>query len=113
MPFLFYCQVLDFFQVVLYNRLIGFPGLPSLSLTSIEVCHSEMGEAVGVFNLKAEFIPLGTILGIDESHSEVVSDDSKNWGTNRHEVVMALSIDIFFKYLQKNKPDLSLSNVWI
>ena len=35
---------------------------------------SRMGEAAGVFTLKAQFIHLGNILGVDESHAEELSD---------------------------------------
>jgi len=33
-----------------------------------------MGEATGVFTLKAQFIPLGNIFGVDKSHAKELSD---------------------------------------
>lgn len=40
----------------------------------VDVCHSEMGEATGVFTLKAQFIPLGNIFGVDKSHAKELSE---------------------------------------
>ena len=159
-PFLFFCQVLDFLQVVLY-RLSDSLGFLRYTVDLSVLIRNARSR----WRFQPIFIPLGTILGVDESHCEVVSNDSKNWaatwcrrhtwcktienkrtkerkkqkktiglwsavllwrvlcllhqvgaknwGTNRREVVMALSIDIKKIYFQKNKPDLSLSNVWI
>jgi len=41
----------------------------------ISVCHSEMGEATGIFTLKAQPVPLvPTIFGADKSHAKELSD---------------------------------------
>jgi len=37
------------------------------------VCHSEIGKPADIFALKAQFIPLGDIFGVDESHTEELS----------------------------------------
>lgn len=37
------------------------------------MCHSEIGKPADILTLKAQFIPLGDIFGVDESHTKELS----------------------------------------